>query len=442
MADQLSSSESFTANNAKKQTAVSEVKAKSRELARQALLEALFDFWASQAEVLRLAIHWSRYEDSLLTAVNKVEEIMSPSAGDMLARFARAEAALESDTHLSIDQRGEALRRGFQKALMDNRADSEEKKSKTGDLAAKVLERREDLGLLSSQLVTLVADFELFVLRVMTIWLELDPTLLKKRGLSFTFEELSSWESLDALLETEVHNFLEEHMRKSANDWFKQFRTMLGVSKLEGTEDFRLLEVFQRRHIVVHHGGLVSRQYMKNLEKFEHGAQYGDHLAVDLDYVQKAADCLAVTSHSILVSALFAAAVGEAERTQVEEEVAESTFVLLKQERFEVVERFTTSFDIGRIKREFSRSQLQVNGWIAKSRLGKKEEVKTAVNAWDVSAKDNKFKVARLALLGEVDELAKLLRAMLEAEEFSKLQVLTWPLFDDVRSELMEALTL
>ncbi|MFP3670755.1 hypothetical protein SB717_37350, partial [Priestia sp. SIMBA_032] len=65
---------------------------------------------------------------------------------------------------------------------------------------------------------------------------------------------------------------------------------------------------------------------------------------MDLTYVENAADALAIAAHSITVAALFQTVKSADERTWVETEVGELTFLLLNQEREKVVERFVSKF--------------------------------------------------------------------------------------------------
>ncbi|WP_410908224.1 hypothetical protein, partial [Priestia sp. SIMBA_032] len=84
--------------------------------------------------------------------------------------------------------------------------------------------------------------------------------------------------------------------------------------------------------------------YMNQLANHKHSAKLGDHLPVDLTYVENAADALAIAAHSITVAALFQTVKSADERTWVETEVGELTFLLLNQEREKVVERFVSKF--------------------------------------------------------------------------------------------------
>ncbi|KEP75958.1 hypothetical protein HR12_17685 [Microbacterium sp. SUBG005] len=65
------------------------------------------------------------------------------------------------------------------------------------------------------------------------------------------------------------------------------------------------LEAFQRRHVIVHHGGVVSRQYLSNLKKFGPKVALGDDLHVDRQYIRDAATALASVAHSIVMTALM-----------------------------------------------------------------------------------------------------------------------------------------
>lgn len=407
------------------------------EVLRADVLEYLVDLWEGQRETIRLAKQWSRYEEGIDKAAEVALRQLEDADLDVQTRVTKASESITKTRGLSRDQKDSAFRRALQ-SYMDTRTPRAH--GRTGAALRSVTTRRRDLGLLSSQLVTLVADFELFVLRVTTAWLDFDPQHLSARKKELSFEQLGQLGSIEDIRTSMVNSFLEEHMRKSASAWFGVFCELFKASKLEGADDFTTLEIFQRRHVVVHHGGLVSRQYLAALDSYKHDASLGDHLAIGLDYVKAAADSLGVLAHSIALAALYASTRNSEERLAVEREAGELTYLLLNQGRATVVRRYVEATDLQRVKREFSREQIRVNGWIARRRLGDGEAVRKQVQQWDVAAKDLSFKLAKKTLLGETEDAVEIAQRMIDSNDLSLLAIQTWPLFEEIRDEMLAAL--
>jgi hypothetical protein len=406
----------------------------ARGRAQQEALTALTDLLYSQRETLRLARQWSRYEGQIDEAARQAAVILKDA--EDATGVEQALKAVNGVKGLSRDQRSQAMRRALDLAL-----DAEEKPSTTQSVFRNARRRRRDLGLLSAQLVTLVADFELFVMRIMSAWIDYDSSLLAGRKKEVTFADLEAVTSVDEMRQSMVQAFLDDHMRKSATAWFKVFCEAFGTDKIEGAEDFATREAFQRRHVIVHHGGVVSHEYLTQLKDYAHEAALSDHLPVDIGYIESAADALAVVAHSATLAAMFSAAKGSKDAQRyAEREAGEVTFMLLNQDRERVVRRFGNAFRVDQVKFEFAREQIRVNCWIARRRLGEGGAVVREVEEWDVGAKDANFKLARATLLGDVEAAAGFARALIDSDDLNELTISRWPLFEDIRQDLLAAL--
>lgn len=404
------------------------------EVLREELLEALIELWSAQTETVRLAQQWGRYEDDINAGAQAVVDIVSRSDTDTFAGIEAAIEALEENEALSGDQKAQSLRRGLRTAKPPT---TKPARGRAVLVLRNVTSKRRDLGLLSSQLVTLVADFELFVLRVMTAWLEFDDSTLANKERTIKFPQLSTMD-LSELRETMVQEYLDSHMRKSAKQWLKVFSEVFKCKGFPAAEDYATAEVFQRRNIIVHHAGLVSRTYLNELKDFEHDAHLGQHLAVDLEYVQLASDSLGAVAHEIVLEAMHSASKTAADREWVAREAAEMTFVLLQLDRNAVLETYSDATELHRIKDDFPREQTRVNGWIAKRRLDKIDSVRKRIESWDVRAKDPSFKLAKAALLGDVEGSVSLASRLVDADELSVSALASWPLFENIRAPLLQ----
>lgn len=401
---------------------------------RRAVLGHLVEYWYSQDEMLELSAQWKRYEHRTAKARAKADAAFAKHEDDLGAGVRKAVKALSKMKNVTDDQRAYA----FSAALRDLRPETAADDDGYANTALKrVRERRKDLGLLSAQLVSLVADFELFVLRVTTAWLTYNDDHLAARERKLTFREISELDSIEQLRESMVQAYLEDLMRKSASGWFGEFCKMFGVSSIEGADDFTTQEVFQHRHIIVHHGGLVSRQYLEALSKYPLTVSLGDHIPVDLARVASAANALACVAHSIAISALAASSKQPVDREQMETEAGELTYILLLLGRNVVVDRFVSGFNLDRVSRAFSREQIRVNGWIAKRRLGTLSAVAAQVDAWDVSGAADSFKLAKLVLTGKRPQAVAMAKNMIKDGRMSSYSIASWPLFEEIRDEIL-----
>jgi len=405
---------------------------------RGQVLEHLVEIWYSQDERLDLAKLWESYEQAIAAATRIASDAFARDKDDFLKGVQNARAAIRDIEGLTLEQRSYA----FETSLREQNTDSSgADEGYAGAAARRARASRKDMGLQSAQLVSMVADFELFVLRITSAWLACNSDHLANRKRELTFSEIIALDSIEELRESVIRDFLGDHMRKSAPVWLAEFCKLFGVSSIFGMKDFTTLEVFQRRHIIVHHGGTVSQQYLDSLKEFKLAINIGDELPVDLDYVQRAADSLASMAHSIAMAALISSTASDpGEREMAEVEAGELTYILLTLSRNVVVDRFITNFDVSRVKRQFSREQLRVNGWIAKRRLGTLSQVRSDIEAWDTSASADSFKLGKLVLLDERNAAIKMAISMIEQKRLTRYSIAVWPLFEDIKDDIFSSL--
>lgn len=407
---------------------------------RREMLGHLLEHWYAQDDILRVAQLSTRYEKAVGDAREATSNAFVENAGDIGEALGAAAELLEHRDDLTDNER----RYVMASALREHAPYESTHRQHSGYSArafTRVRDRRKNLGLLSAQLIALVADFELFVLRATTSWLAFNSDHLSDRSKQLSYREISQYDSLEELQESIVNSFLEEHMRKSATVWFDEFCKLFGVQKISGADEYVTLEAFQRRHVIVHHGGVVSRQYLANLKKFKPKVALGDDLHVDRQYIRDAATALASVAHSIVMTALMTSTTkSPEERKFVEHEAGELTYILLTLNRARVVENFSAHFDLSRVKYGWSREQLRVNGWIAKRRLKKIDQCLPQIEAWDVSGLHEQFQLAKKVLLGENAAVVTQAVRMVRDRRLSAYSVASWPLFEGVRREIFEAL--
>jgi hypothetical protein len=87
------------------------------------------------------------------------------------------------------------------------------------------------------------------------------------------------------------------------------------------------------------------------------------------------------------------------------------------------------SFDCAAAQKE----ALRVNGWNSKAEIHGLDHVRGDVDDWDVSALANRFKLAKLALLGELELASALADELLERKELERGELAEWPVLRGLR---------
>jgi hypothetical protein len=119
-------------------------------------------------------------------------------------------------------------------------------------------------GLLyGSSLINLICSTEWFLAQLLHQYFERFPEAIGERGKTFSLEDLESIGSIEDARAYIVDAVVEEVLREGFEKWldFLQKKMNLSMGYLEENKS-KLIEVFQRRNILIHNGGFVNRIYL------------------------------------------------------------------------------------------------------------------------------------------------------------------------------------
>mgnify|MGYP000586331079 CR=1 FL=1 len=287
-------------------------------------------------------------------------------------------------------------------------------------------------------LITLISFFEALISELIQGYYLEYPSALpaEERILSLSdLREIGSIEEAEKhLVAREVESVLRGSFKSQLDYFSKRFKIKI---LLVGNQLDLLVEIFQRRNLLVHNQGIVNRTYFANVEnslvdKFE--AEEGKSLSVSTDYLEQAIDVIYLCGN-ILTQQCWRKW-KKSEQEKADAMVMLSTYDGLLDERYELVNLYS-SFCSGL---DFSDDQVSrlicINHAIALKELGKYEEMNLILDERDWSACAMRFHVALHALRDEVDELFTKLPLAVAAEEIDEDALLNWPLFRPYRESI------
>jgi len=291
---------------------------------------------------------------------------------------------------------------------------------------------REDL--LNSSLLTLaVAALENLLALLVTEHLRRFPGMLEAEEKAFSLADLQAIGSIDDARTVLIERRVDSFMRKGVDDWSKWAGKTLGAGFDELCIDLdSVKEMFQRRHLVVHAGGIVNRMYLERAPLSRDMPELGSYLPTTADYVFRALDEFEVLGDLLLFSA-WNKWMKEDDRETGRREFESRILELMAAKRWRVVQRLcerAVELDFPAV----THVVLKVNRWIAMKHLSRfDDECRREVEEWDTSALSTVFVMARAVLLDNEKEALGLLEATLAARELSRRDAETWPLFIDLR---------
>jgi hypothetical protein len=292
-------------------------------------------------------------------------------------------------------------------------------------------------SLLHGSLLTVaIASFEFLLAGLYGEHLIKYPNQLEGEEKEFSLSDLTEIGSIDDARRLLAERRVDAFMRRGVTDWSKWSENTLGRSFQDLCLDYdRFNEALQRRHIVVHNGGLVSRLYLERVPStFPEHPKLGSDLPITTEYMGHALDELEVLGFGLSALAWS--------RWEPDGSEDASSFLnsriydLLKAQRFAPAMKLACLGEHLRSS-DSRRWMIAVNGWIAQKRLEGLESCKSTISSWDTTALSERYKLAKACLLEESDEAFRLLALVVgDAEtDLSPGEVWDWPLLDNLRSD-------
>lgn len=292
-------------------------------------------------------------------------------------------------------------------------------------------------------LILAVSTLEFLLAELLRRHYVLHPRALPADAVKFTLEELRTLGSIPAA-ETEIlDDAIEKFLHLRFDKQFKALQDTLGLDTTIPTCIASVVvETVQRRHLCVHADGVVSDRYLRLVSKelvAKHEAVLDKPLYISNAYLKECLDAVLALGVSVGLDAALAAKL-----TSPEDALSwfctEVVFRSLVCEKYTRVISLCSLADSWRIT-NWANEQgtwirtIRINKAIAQRKSGDAEGCITTLDtmAWvDCSLR---FKVAEAILREEPHGyIRRLMDKAIAAEDISKNDLRSWPLFDSIRT--------
>lgn len=297
--------------------------------------------------------------------------------------------------------------------------------------------------LLRSYVVSMVSQFDAYIGDLLRTIYEINPDKLRQSDHKFNFAELQAIGSIEAAKEQIIETKIENCLRDSHQDQFKEIASSIGVSNLKDFDNWPyFVEITQRRNLFVHSNGVVSNQYLSICkdEKVQLGElKKGDQLEVDRSYFNKAYEVfyeVAVKLSQMTMRVLLL----KKDKTCLEEIdkcMITNTFDLIVDGRYDVAIELA-NFALGERfnHNNKDRMYLVLNRAQAYKWNGDEKKCQEMLAEEDFSACSSELKCPKYALEDNLDKVCEMMRSCGKNSEILKPeQYRTWPIFKGVRDK-------
>jgi hypothetical protein len=280
-------------------------------------------------------------------------------------------------------------------------------------------------------LTNAVSIFEVLIAGIFTEHYKAHPEALDPTERKFSLAELRSFPTISDAEAAAIADRVDQHMRAGLEEWSKWFSKALGCKVEDLADNWAAIEeTFQRRHLIVHSGGRVTGQYLAKIPASK--AKLDQQLSVSQRYLLRAIDRLSLLGHMIVYETEIKWQPKES--TLIADRMLHRCYRALTDRHWPLAERLGNR--AVRVKpRDEMREMLRCNAWLAAKRQGRIEEIKAQIQAWDTSAMEVRFKLAKSCLLDELDEAYALVPAFLASSDSHLEALKEWPIFEELRND-------
>jgi len=290
--------------------------------------------------------------------------------------------------------------------------------------------------------MSLVSYFEVLIADLSHAFYRIAPDAALTEDKSLSVKEFKKFSTIDEALRSVISDTVDDLLRGSVSDWHKFFQTRMKIDMTLLTPDWaQWNEYFQRRHIMVHASGRVTERYLSNvewekLEPYVTRPSVGDKLNIEDDYLEHAIDTFEVSGLLLCQDVWRKLVPGDSEtRHSSLTGLIDVIYHRLLSRHWHVAELLSASGEQDSEASEDSMLVCKFNRWLCVKRQGRWTEVEGELKAFDCSAINRRFALARVSLLEQADEFFKILPKALAGEDVTIEALEEWPILDEMRTD-------
>jgi hypothetical protein len=286
--------------------------------------------------------------------------------------------------------------------------------------------------LYKNSLISLLSSVEWFFSQILHFNYDKYPESAGIQKKNLTLADLKTFGSIADAEKYLIDTKIEEILRGNLDSWFTTLKTELnlGLSYIEPIKD-ELIEIYQRRNLFVHNGGVVNSIYLSKVkDKYREGVKIGDTLRVDKSYLDNSI-CKLQKAFILVAAELWK---NNDKNDKLRGGVlGDIVYENLLKSKWDICEGLTY-FIINDAQMDVTDKLVaQLNYWLCKKETGDFEKIKKDLFNTDLSDRKEIFQLALFALRDEIEPFMELLPKALDAEQLTTKKLEEFPIFKNIR---------
>ena len=291
--------------------------------------------------------------------------------------------------------------------------------------------------LYKTSLLSLTSSAEWFVYQLFHQYYDLYPYPLEHKDKFFSLDELKEFKSIDDARDFLISSKIDKIMRQGFEEWYESLKKqeIFGL-KLKQVENFKkdLTEIFQRRHLLVHNGGIVNEYYLQKVDTDKSkGLRKGDTLHLSKEYIDNAIDTIEFCF--LLVAFELWQKIDKNNLEKRSDVINDFILDYIDKGKFKNAENFARFFCSEKGLKEHYALIGQLNYWQSVKWQGKYNEIQNEVEKADYSAKDAFYKAGYYAICNNKELFFTNLDEALKNGKLKLIDAKTWPIFKEMRKK-------
>lgn len=285
----------------------------------------------------------------------------------------------------------------------------------------------------------LVSAYDAFLAQFIRAIFIVRPELLSASEQTFTFKDLMEIDSIDAARDRMIERQVENVLRSSHADQIKWLENKLNMTLTRDLEIWsNFVELFERRNLIAHTGGVVSSQYIatcKNHKVKINNLKIGDKIRINRAYYKNSVKTIlefGIKLVQVIWRKLYPDNIELADQ-----ELNRFCYDLIIKEDYDLASRLL-SFRLNTLKKagkEADRKRMVVNIANARKLSGHWDEAIEILAKEDWSAATLDFSVCIAAIKREHDQVIDNMQKVVDMEYMDATSFRGWPVFNEIRSD-------
>jgi len=281
--------------------------------------------------------------------------------------------------------------------------------------------------------IGLLSSVEWFYSQVLHFYYDKHPEAAGVKKKTMTLEDLKTFGTVQDAEKFLIDSKIEEIFRAGFDAWMDilkdEVKLKLPCVKLFFNE---LLEVYQRRNLLVHNGGIVNSIYISKVSPdLSQELKIGDKLTITSEYLENAICKLHIVFTLIAAELWKKLEPNEESRADIMNSIA---YRNMNQGRWEVSEWLSCFIKDDENLKSRVKTVGQLNFWLSRKKRGNRELVIGEVLNADFTDKSLRYQLAVSALTDNKEEFFDLLPETLRTKSLEIEELLEFPIFDEMRN--------